>query len=196
MGVVIGLVNAIGLANGAALALGRWLGALAMALMVLAILVQVFFRYVLNSALPWPEEAARFLMLWATGLMAPTALRRGGFVSIDMIVRLLPRMVATVLAAVLLLCAILLLSVGLTIAWSEVTGIGGRFETDSLWVPVSLDLSVWMKAPKAWVMASMLVGVFLLLTVSVELFLRNLVVMLGAGYALRDIPETISLGVE
>ncbi|MCU0816555.1 MAG: TRAP transporter small permease subunit [Cypionkella sp.] len=196
MGVVIGLVNAIGLANGAALALGRWLGALAMALMVLAILVQVFFRYVLNSALPWPEEAARFLMLWATGLMAPTALRRGGFVSIDMIVRLLPRMVATVLAAVLLLCAILLLSVGLTIAWSEVTGIGGRFETDSLWVPVSLDLSVWMKAPKAWMMASMLVGVFLLLTVSVELFLRNLVVMLGAGDALRDIPETISLGVE
>lgn len=196
MGVVIGLVNAIGLANGAALALGRWLGALAMALMVLAILVQVFFRYVLNSALPWPEEAARFLMLWATGLMAPTALRRGGFVSIDMIVRLLPRMVATVLAAVLLLCAILLLSVGLTIAWSEVTGIGGRFETDSLWVPVSLDLSVWMKAPKAWMMASMLVGVFLLLTVSVELFLRNLVVMLGAGPLLRDIPETISLGVE
>ena len=196
MGVLIGLVNAIGLANGAALALGRWLGAMAMALMVLAILVQVFFRYVLNSALPWPEEAARFLMLWATGLMAPTALRRGGFVSIDMIVRLLPRMVATLLAAVLLLCAILLLSVGLTIAWSEVTGLGGRFETDSLWVPVSLDLSVWMKAPKAWMMASMLVGVFLLLAVSIELFLRNLVVMLGAGDALRDIPETISLGVE
>jgi TRAP-type C4-dicarboxylate transport system permease small subunit len=196
MGVLIGLVNAIGLANGAALALGRWLGAIAMALMVLAILTQVFFRYVLNSALPWPEEAARFLMLWATGLMAPTALRRGGFVSIDMIVRLLPRMVATLLAAVLLLCAILLLSVGLTIAWSEVTGLGGRFETDSLWVPVSLDLSVWMKAPKAWMMASMLVGVFLLLAVSIELFLRNLVVMLGAGDALRDIPETISLGVE
>jgi hypothetical protein len=86
--------------------------------------------------------------------------------------------------------------VGLTIAWSEVTGLGGRFETDSLWVPVSLDLSVWMKAPKAWMMASMLVGVFLLLAVSIELFLRNLVVMLGAGDALRDIPETISLGVE
>jgi len=32
--------------------------------MVIVILLQVFFRYVLNNALPWPDELARFLMLW------------------------------------------------------------------------------------------------------------------------------------
>ena len=45
------------------------------AIMVIVILLQVFFRYVLNNALPWPDEAARFMMLPLTGLMAPVALR-------------------------------------------------------------------------------------------------------------------------
>lgn len=196
MGGLLVLTNALGAANGAVLAIGRWLGALCMGLMVLTILTQVFFRYVLNSALPWPEELSRFLMMWSTGLMAGTALRRGGFVSIDMIVRLLPRAIATGLAMLLLVFMILLLWIGTTIAWSEVTGIGGRFETDSLRVPVSLDLSVWMKVPKSWMMASMLVGVVLMLAVAVELFLRNLVMMLGGGERLREIPDTVVLGVE
>ena len=196
MGALIGFTRALGSLNGAVLAVGRALGALCMGLMVLCILLQVFFRYVLNNALPWPEELSRFLMLWSTGLMAGTALRRGGFVSIDMITRLLPRALATGLALILLLCMILLLWMGVTIAWSEVTGIGGRFETDSLRVPLSLDLSVWMKVPKAWMMASMLVGLVLMLSVAVELFLRNLVIMLGGGAGLREIPDTVVLGVE
>ena len=47
-------------------ALGPAVAIVAIALMVLAILIQVFFRYALNNALPWPDEAARFLMLWMT----------------------------------------------------------------------------------------------------------------------------------
>jgi TRAP-type C4-dicarboxylate transport system permease small subunit len=50
---------------------GRWLSIGAIAIMVAVILLQVFCRYVLNNALPWPDEAARFMMLWLTGLMAP-----------------------------------------------------------------------------------------------------------------------------
>lgn len=186
--------NGLGLMNGALLAVGRWIGALCLGLMVVAILLQVFFRYVLNNALPWPEEASRFLMLWSTALMAPTAFRRGGFVAIDMIIRLLPRMVATGLSLVLLSVTILVLWIALGIGWSEVTGLGGRFETDSLRVPVSLDLSVWMKVPKAWMMASLLVGVALLLLVAVELTLRNLFALVWGPETLREIPETITLG--
>jgi TRAP-type C4-dicarboxylate transport system permease small subunit len=74
---LLALCNGLGLFNGAILALGRWIGALCLGLMVIVILTQVFFRYVLQSALPWPEETSRFLMLWSTGLMAPTAFRRG-----------------------------------------------------------------------------------------------------------------------
>lgn len=186
--------NGLGHLNGALLALGRWIGAFCLGLMVVAILTQVFFRYVLNNALPWPEEASRFLMLWSTALMAPTAFRRGGFVAIDMIIRMLPRLVATGLSLFLLSVTILVLWVALGIGWSEVTGLGGRFETDSLRVPVSLDLSVWMKVPKAWMMASLLVGVALLLLVAVELTLRNLFALIWGPQTLREIPETITLG--
>ena len=59
--------------------------------MVIVILVQVFFRYVLNNALPWPDEVARFLMLWMTGLIAPSAYRWGGFVSIEFLERFFER---------------------------------------------------------------------------------------------------------
>ena len=70
---------------------------------------------------------------------------------------------------------------------AEVTGIGGRFETDSLRVPVSLDLLVWMKVPKSWMMASLLVGVALLLLVAVELALRNLYALIRGADGLREV---------
>lgn len=194
MTALLALCNGLGFVNGALLALGRWIGAICLGLMVLAILAQVFFRYVLNNALPWPEEASRFLMLWSTGLMAPTAFRRGGFVAIDMVVRMLPRAVATLLSVFLMGVTILVLWIALGIGWSEVTGIGGRFETDSLWIPASLDLSVWMKVPKGWMMASLLVGVALLLAVAVELALRNLYALIRGPEGLRDIPDTVMLG--
>ena len=87
----------------------RNLGVLAVVLMVVAILIQVFFRYILNNALPWPDEAARFCMLWMTGLMAPTAFRRGGFVAIDFINQFIPSIINVILSMVLLLLSLLVL---------------------------------------------------------------------------------------
>lgn len=194
MTALLAICNGLGLINGALLALGRWIGAACLGLMVVVILAQVFFRYVLNNALPWPEEASRFLMLWSTALMAPSAFRRGGFVAIDMVIRMLPRMVATGLSVFLMAVTILVLWIALGIGWSEVTGLGGRFETDSLRVPVSLDLATWMKVPKSWMMASLLVGVALLLLVAVELALRNLYALIRGPDGLRDIPDTVMLG--
>ncbi|WP_170971960.1 TRAP transporter small permease [Rhodobacter sp. SY28-1] len=194
MTALLAICNGLALVNGALLALGRWIGAVCLGLMVVAILVQVFFRYVLNNALPWPEEASRFLMLWSTGLMAPTAFRRGGFVAIDMVIRMLPRAVATGLSVFLMAVTILVLWIALGIGWSEVTGLGGRFETDSLRVPVSLDLTTWMKVPKSWMMASLLVGVALLLLVAIELALRNIYALIRGPEGLRDIPDAVMLG--
>lgn len=195
MGFFISFANGLGWINAALLALGRWLGATCVALMVLIILLQVFFRYVLNDALAWPEEAARFLMLWMTGLMAPTAFRRGGFVSIEMLVRLLPRGPAAALALVLLTLSLVVLIVGIRISWSEVTGLGGRFTTDSLSVP-ALDFSTWIKVPKSWMMASLLVGLGLLISVCVELILRALARLTGSDTRLIHIPETAIGGGE
>jgi TRAP-type C4-dicarboxylate transport system permease small subunit len=192
--ILLSLTNGLGVVNAALLALGRWLGAICLGLMVVAILTQVFFRYVLGHALPWPEEASRFLMLWSTGLMAPTAFRRGGFVAIDMVIRFLPRLVATGLSVFLMVVTIIVLWVALGIGWSEVTGIGGRFEMDALRVPAAFDLSVWIKVPKSAMMASLLVGIALLLSVAVELALRNLFLLIRGPDGLADIPETVTLG--
>ena len=69
------LLKSLVLLNTFILRIGRHLAWIAIGLMVVIILVQVLFRYGLNSALPWPDEAARFLMLWMTGLIAPSAYR-------------------------------------------------------------------------------------------------------------------------
>ncbi len=196
MSALLGLTNGLGAVNAALLTLGRRLGAFCVALMVVAILLQVFFRYVLSSALPWPEEAARFLMLWMAGLMAPTAFRRGGFASIEMLVRFLPRRPAAVLTILLLLLSLAVLVIGLQIGWSETTGLGGRFATDSLSVPSSFDLSTWVKVPKAWMMASLVVGLGLLISVCVELILRAIATLFGQEARLVLIADAAVMGSE
>ena len=57
--------------NDRVLRIGKTIAWISLVLMVVVILTQIVFRYVLNNALPWPDEAARFLMLWMTGLIAP-----------------------------------------------------------------------------------------------------------------------------
>ena len=91
MRMLLGLLKPLQFFNDIAGWLGRSVSAIALALMVFVILLQVFCRYVLGNALPWPDEAARFCMLWLTGLMAPVALRQGGFVAIDTLATFLPR---------------------------------------------------------------------------------------------------------
>lgn len=193
MGALIGATKGLAMLNGALLALGRWLGALLLAAMVAAILAQVWFRYVIGDALAWPDEAARFMMLWLTGLMAPTAFRRGGFVAIDMIQFLLHRWVAAALQAVLLGLSLLVLVVAFRIGLSELSGLGARFATSSLWYPSSLVPLEWSKVPRGWMMASFHVGVTLLLLVNAELLLRSFVTFLGRGPDLPAIPEDVTL---
>lgn len=71
--------------NSFLLMIGRNIAWVLMALMVVVILMQVFYRYVLNAPLSWPEEASLSLMIWMMGLMAPSAYRWGGFVAIDLL---------------------------------------------------------------------------------------------------------------
>ncbi|WP_147107629.1 TRAP transporter small permease [Tateyamaria sp. syn59] len=184
MGLLLTVLAPFAWVNGALLKIGRAIGIVAIAAMVIAILIQVVARYVFNNALPWPDEAARFCMLWMTGLMAPTAFRRGGFVALDMISGVLPRVVAALLSLFLLLISLSILLVALPIGWSEVTGFGGRFATASLYLPT---FDGWFRIPRSWMMLSLLVGVVLLIMVNIELILRKLVEMMGGGDQLPDL---------
>ena len=176
MGMLLAVLAPISVVNAFVLKIGRGVGIAAIAVMVVAILIQVVARYVFNNALPWPDEAARFCMLWMTGLMAPTAFRRGGFVALDMISGFMSSRVSAVLSLILLLISGVNLLVAVQIGWNEVTGFGGRFATASLYLPT---FDGWIRIPRSWMMLSLLVGVFLLLSVNIELILRSIVQMLG-----------------
>ena len=173
----------------------RNLGTLAVALMVIVILIQVFFRYILNNALPWPDEAARFCMLWMTGLMAPTAFRRGGFVAIDFITQFLPNIINFILTMLLLLTSLIVLITAVKIGYAEVTGFGGRFTTASLYIPTSLDFQNWFRIPRSWMMMSLLIGCALLILVNIELIGRNILLRLGKDNLLPKIHDDTSLEI-
>ncbi|ATG39342.1 MULTISPECIES: TRAP transporter small permease [Phaeobacter] len=193
MTAVLSVLNILRPLNTGLLAVGRWVGVFAIGLMVLAILIQVFFRYVLGSALPWPDEAARFCMLWMTGLMAPTALRSGGFVAIDVVDSLLRGWLFHLLQLLLLMIGLTVLIVGLQIGYKEVTGLGGRFATASLYLPTSLGFDSWFRVPRSWMMLSLLVGIGLLILVNIELILERIVRLFGQGDRLPERPG-LSIG--
>ncbi len=139
--------------------------------MVVVILIQVFFRYILGNALPWPDEAARFLMLWMTGLVAPTAYRNGGFVSIDMVTEALPRRVGEIIILVLLIIALGVLLYGVSAGLTHVNS-GWLFASSSLKIPLGLIGMQTIAIKLAWMYMSLAVGLVLLTLVNIELILR------------------------
>ncbi|MFW2541252.1 TRAP transporter small permease [Primorskyibacter sp. 2E107] len=188
MAVLLALLRPLEWVNDLALKVGRAIATAAIALMVVCILVQVFFRYVLNNALPWPEEAARFLMLWMTGLIAPSAYRRGGFVAIDMLLMMLPRTMGAVVSLALLLLSTLVLVMGLQLGMKHINS-GWMFASSTLYLPLELIGQKGYKIKLAWMYMSLYVGLWLLLMVNVELVLRALIGMFGGDDRLRPLIE-------
>ena len=144
--------------------------------MVLVILLQVFFRYILNAALPWPDELARFLMLWMTGLIAPSAYRWGGFVSIGMLSSALPKMVSNFLILGLLSLSLLILLIGFKLGLQHVK-VGWIFESSSIKIPFNLIGGKPEAIKLAWMYMSLPVGIILLILVNCELILRNVLLI-------------------
>ena len=157
----------------AVLAACRWVAICCLGLMVIVILLQVFFRYVLNNALPWPDEAARFLMLWMTGLMAPSAYRWGNFVAIDMVKDFLGRRAAGLLNLTILLLGLAVLFVALYFSERHIRS-GWLFNSGSLRVPLQYVGGESVRLKLAWMYMSLPVGFVLMVVVGVELILRQL----------------------
>ena len=154
------------------LRIGRQFAWIAIFLMVVVIMIQVFFRYVLNNALPWPDEVARFLMLWMTGLIAPSAYRWGGFVSIDMLERFLPKIISTLLTLFLLIVSLFVLIIGLELGLKHINA-GWIFNSASIKIPFNLIGGKTEPIKLAWMYMSLPVGIVFLISVNIELILRN-----------------------
>lgn len=193
MALLLGLLKPIQLINGFILALGRGISTVALAVMVIVILLQIVMRYFFNNALPWPEEAARFLMLWLVGLMAPMAYRQGGFVAIDMLERALPKSLAALLSLVLIVIPLGVLIVAAGLGYDEITGFGAKFKSPTLYYPT---LEGWEKLPKKYMMASLFVCVCLLILVNIELLIRAIINLLGGGGRLDPLADAEMAGAD
>lgn len=190
MRILLGLLWPLERVNTTVLAIGRVIATLLLVAMVCMILGQVFWRTVLNNAHNWTEEGARFGMLWMTGLMAPIAFRRGGFVAIDSLERALPLPASRILSLVLLLiCAVVLwvmIDKGLN---NHVGGLLGRGKSATLYLPFDWFGGERIRFHNAWAFSSLLVGCVLMLSVCVELVLRQTVTIMGGADRLSTLPD-------
>ena len=130
-------------------------------------------------------------MLWMTGLMAPLAYRMGGFVSIDMLERALPRAASAILSLILMVIVMWVLF----IAWdrgfnNHIDTISGRGCSSSLRWPFGIEYGkCGAKFQNNFQYASLWVGVNLLILVNIELMIRQIITLLGHGDRLRPLSD-------
>jgi TRAP-type C4-dicarboxylate transport system permease small subunit len=71
--------------------------AVLLAVMVMAIFVQVVARYVFNHALSWPEELGRFLFAWIVFLAIVSVMRADEMLSLELLYRWIPIKIGKIL---------------------------------------------------------------------------------------------------
>lgn len=139
----------------------RLLAGICMGLIVIIMITQVFFRYVLGGSLIWAEELCRYLLIWQTFLVLGLAYTRGEFVSLDFAPAALPPRGRWILRAVMVVPILAFL---LTMAWFGYD-FASRFDRqtipalDFIWTSLTgeaLGLSI------KWVYISVTVGLTLM----------------------------------
>lgn len=138
--------------------------------MVVIVIMQIVFRYVLNDSLIWTEELAKAMMVWTAFLVAPWAYRAGANVRIEIFVDELPQRLQRLLTLLLNLLIVWIVAVFLRESfgfWER----GLTVRADSLPIQV------------AWFYSVVPLAFSLLLLVGMEQVLRN---FLGLVYADED----------
>lgn len=127
---------------------------------------QVVSRYVFESSLFWPDEAARFLLILQTFLLAGASFEKGEMVGVTVFTDRLGRVPALACAVVADLFAIALL---LLLAWY-----GWEFaEMNSMQTAAALQI------PVSWVYLSVPVGLLILMAHMTAALVRHLRQLFG-----------------
>lgn len=79
-----------------------------LACIIIVMIVQVFFRYVLNQSLYWSEEIVRYLFVWFVFLGGAIVLRDNDHIGIDYFIRQMPVRMSRNIEKFNLLCVICL----------------------------------------------------------------------------------------
>ena len=69
--------------------------------MIIIVILQIVFRYVLNDSLSWTEEVSKTMMVWTAFLVAPWAYRVGANVRIEIFVDEFPDVMRRLMALAL-----------------------------------------------------------------------------------------------
>ncbi len=103
---------------------------------LILVLLQVFFRYVLNESLFWAEEAVRFSMVWSVLLGSALVARDRAHIRIDVVENMLPpvarRRLDLALDVLMIVFMVILMITGIQFA--------GR---SMMQTSASLDLPMW-----------------------------------------------------
>jgi len=160
---------------------GAWIMLL---IITLLNIIQVFYRYVLNNALSWSEEASLWMMVWITFLMLPVAYHRG--LNISMMFfrdRLNKNRLEYIIRCFFHLIVILIAVVCLDQAYQMYKG-GFRIQLPAL------------EVTKAWVYAIMPPAWLLLITAAAGQFIRDLIGIISPEMAQAAESEEEELPVE
>jgi len=124
-------------------------------------IVQVFYRYVLNNALSWSEEASLWMMVWITFIILPVAYRKGLNISMMFFRDMLGRnRVEFFIRCFFHIIVIVIAVVCLDQAWQMFKG-GSRIELPAL------------EMSKAWVYAIMPPAWLLMILAAIEGILKD-----------------------
>ena len=80
------------------------IGLLAMSIVIIGL--QVFFRYVIASTIPWTEQLARYMFIWMTMLCLPVLFYRGQTMAFTLIFDAMPRILQTIIDTVIIVIAL------------------------------------------------------------------------------------------
>jgi TRAP-type C4-dicarboxylate transport system permease small subunit len=97
-----------------------------MAAMTLDCILGVFFRYVVQDALTWTEETARYLMIWMGFLAMGLALREGGHIAVDIVLERMPPRAQRAMVALVRLLGIAFLLAVIGAGWVLLTRVSGQ----------------------------------------------------------------------
>ncbi len=139
--------------------------------MTVAVLVGVFFRFVLNSPLSWPEEVSRYLMIWGASVAVSIGVRENEHVGLTI---LLDALKSPVLKK--LLSTIIFLIVLSFLVFMFVYSAGMAFEARTRY---TMALGITMFLPTLAVPVSMALA-------AIQLVLAWLALMGGASGTKRD----------
>lgn len=128
--------------------------------MVVIVILQIVFRYVLNDSLSWTEEVSKTMMVWTAFLVAPWAYRVGANVRIEIFVDEFPDAMRRFMA----------LAIHLLILWIVAVFL---YESFGFWQRGQAVTSDSLPLRVSWFYTVVPVAFTLLLLVAVEHLIRD-----------------------